>query len=114
MAQGWKNIGYHYVVLLDGTIEKGRPENVQGAHVKGHNRDSIGVCYIGGLDKNMNPKDTRTNEQMEALEGLMYDLLEKYPGAKIKGHRDFPGVAKACPCFEVSEWVKECQFYGSD
>jgi len=111
VGQGWKDIGYHYVILLDGTIEKGRPDVVQGAHVKGHNGSSIGVCYVGGVGSDFKPKDTRTNEQMEAMEDLIYDLLEKYPKAKIMGHNEFPGVKKACPSFDVQKWVDDCDFY---
>ena len=107
--RGWRGIGYHYVILLDGTIEEGRPVLQQGAHVKGHNKNSIGICYIGGLDENMNPKDTRTTEQISAMAGLVLTLKQKYPKADIKGHRDFPGVAKACPCFDVSKWMEEIQ-----
>lgn len=72
--RGFSCIGYHYVVLLDGVIERGRPEEVVGAHCKGHNRRSIGVCYIGGLDSNNEPKDTRTAAQRHALLRLMREL----------------------------------------
>ena len=65
--RGFVTIGYHWVVLLDGTIQQGRAEMTMGAHCKGHNANSIGICYIGGLDKNGNPKDTRTPEQKKAL-----------------------------------------------
>ena len=59
-AQGWKDVGYHFVITLDGTIEQGRALEEIGSHTKGHNAHSIGICYIGGLDKNGKPKDTRT------------------------------------------------------
>lgn len=97
--RGWKGIGYHYVVDLDGTIEKGRPESEIGAHTVGHNRYSIGVVYVGGLDKNGKPKDTRTEEQKEALLEILRQLLSKYPKATIHGHNEF--AKKACPCFDV-------------
>lgn len=119
-AQGWKKIGYHYVVLLDGTIEKGREEAEVGSHVKGHNSDSIGVVYIGGLAANgVTPKDTRTDAQKAALLSLIKLLKAKYPEAKVMGHRDLSpdkdkdGVVephewlKACPSFDVSSWLKE-------
>lgn len=99
--RGWKGIGYHYVIDLDGTIEKGRKEEEIGSHVAGYNKNSIGVVYVGGLDKNGNPKDTRTEAQKEALWKLLTELLCKYPSAIIKGHRDFPNVSKACPCFDA-------------
>lgn len=97
--RGWKGIGYHYVIDLDGTIEKGRPENEIGAHTVGHNRYSIGVVYVGGLDKNGKPKDTRTEEQKESLLEILRQLLSKYPKATIHGHNEF--AKKACPCFDV-------------
>ena len=97
--RGWKGIGYHYVVDLDGTIEKGRPESEIGAHTVGHNRYSIGVVYVGGLDKNGKPKDTRTEEQKEALLEILRQLLFRYTKATIHGHNEF--AKKACPCFDV-------------
>lgn len=101
--RGFKKIGYHYVIDLDGTIEKGRDESEVGAHVTGHNAHSIGICYIGGCDKDMKPKDTRTLAQKESIIRLLMQLLCKYPDADIKGHRDFPGVKKACPSFDVRD-----------
>ena len=100
--RGWKGIGYHYVIDLDGTIEKGRPESEIGAHCTGHNAHSIGVVYVGGLAKDgKTPKDTRTEEQKEALWEILRQLLCKYPKATIHGHREFAN--KACPCFDVKE-----------
>ena len=98
-AQGWDCIGYHYVVRIDGTIEEGRPVERIGAHCKGHNAYSIGVCYVGGLDKSGKPKDTRTPLQKQALARLLKQLRAKYPNAVICGHRDFAN--KACPCFDA-------------
>ena len=100
-AQGWSDIGYHYVIDIDGTIEPGRPLETAGAHCTGHNANSIGVCYIGGCDKKMQPKDTRTEEQKTSLELLLKYLVAKYPGAKIYGHRDF--AQKACPSFDAKK-----------
>jgi N-acetylmuramoyl-L-alanine amidase len=103
-AMGWKGIGYHQVVRLDGTIERGRPDDQIGSHVAGHNSRTIGICYIGGTDKDGKPKDTRTQAQKVSLAKLVREYLAKYPGAKVVGHRDFPGVKKACPSFDVSVW----------
>ena len=100
--RGWDGIGYHQVVDLDGTVEPGRPESKVGAHCKGHNADSIGICYIGGLDKNGNPADTRT-ELQKALAGLVASYKSRFPNAKVVGHRDMPNVHKACPCFNAKE-----------
>lgn len=98
--RGFKDIGYHYVVYLDGSIHAGRDESVVGAHCKWHNLHSIGVCYIGGVAKDMkSPKDTRTEAQKKSLLQLLKMLKKKYPQAKIYGHRDF--AAKACPSFDA-------------
>lgn len=107
-ARGFNDIGYHYVIDLDGTIEPGRDVDVAGAHANGHNAKSIGICYIGGADKNMKPKDTRTEEQKTALRLLLKYLVQKYPGAKIYGHRDFS--EKPCPCFDAkTEYAELCE-----
>jgi len=99
--RGFQNgIGYHYVVRRDGTIELGRPLEMIGAHVVGHNRHSIGICYEGGLDENGVKTDTRTPEQKVTLRKLLEELHRKFPKALIVGHRDLnPG--KKCPCYEV-------------
>lgn len=113
-ARGWSDVGYHYIIPLDGQIEMGRPREKIGAHAKGFNRNSIGICYIGGVDKNNVPKDTRTDAQKEALRCIVKDMLEQYPGAEVKGHRDLSpdlnndGIiqkwewVKVCPCFDVA------------
>lgn len=100
-AKGYKKVGYHYVVCLDGTIEKGRDENEIGAHCKGHNAHSIGICYIGGLDKKMRAKDTRTAAQKTALVKLVRSLKTRYSGVVVRGHNDYAN--RACPCFDVKE-----------
>lgn len=105
--RGFNEIGYNYVILLDGTIELGRDVDKIPAHVESHNKDSIGICYIGGIDKNtLQPKDTRTKAQKEALVKLLMDLKKLYPEAIILGHRDFVGVKKACPCFNAKDEYK--------
>jgi len=98
-------IGYHYVIRRDGTVEKGRDETVVGAHVEGHNSTSIGVCMVGGVDAKLNPQDNFTPAQYASLQTLLRELKTRYSTAEIKGHRDFPGVAKACPCFDVKDWL---------
>lgn len=100
--RGFDGIGYNYIIRLDGTVEEGRDVNKIPSHVKGYNKESIGICYIGGIDKNtLQPKDTRTPAQKEALKKLLIELKKMYPQAEILGHRDFPNVAKACPCFNA-------------
>ena len=99
--RGFKCIGYHYVIYLDGTVHKGRDESEVGAHCSGHNSFSIGICYIGGLDVNGKPKDTRTDKQKAAIKSLVAELKLKYPAATIHGHNEFAN--KACPCFDVKK-----------
>lgn len=103
-AKGWNGVGYHFVIKLDGTIQVGRAVDKIGAHVEGHNANSIGICMIGGCDAHMQPKNTFTPAQFKALHALLHDLLHHHPGAEVLGHRDFPGVAKACPSFDVRKW----------
>ena len=99
--RGFFCIGYHFVIYRDGSIHVGRSVEEVGAHCKGHNSNSIGVCYIGGLGKDGKPKDTRTPEQRDALVGLLMRLKRQFPGAVIRGHRDF--AAKACPSFDATK-----------
>lgn len=99
LKRGWSDIGYHYVIELDGSICEGRPLERTGAHCKGHNTGSIGICYVGGVDEEMNPKDTRTDEQRSALHSLLFDLTDNFPKATVHGHNEFS--SKACPSFNV-------------
>ena len=104
-AQGWSDIGYHFVIYRNGHIEPGRDVDLVGAHCTGHNIYSIGICYIGGMDRdNKQPKDTRTLVQKAALLSLLTDLKMLYPEARIYGHRDF--AAKACPSFDATKEYK--------
>ena len=99
--QGFKSIGYHFVVRLNGEVERGRQIAEVGAHCKGHNATSIGVCYIGGLAADgKTPKDTRTVEQRKAMRNLVKTLKHVFPEAVVRSHRDF--AAKACPCFDAT------------
>jgi N-acetylmuramoyl-L-alanine amidase len=107
--QGWSDIGYHYVIYRDGTVHMGRDVDLVGAHFAkgGHNQHSIGICYIGGVENKpgtpyhlLKAKDTRTEEQKNALLSLLLDLKKLYPQAKIYGHRDFDS-GKECPSFNA-------------
>lgn len=103
--QGWSDIGYHYVIYRDGSVHDGRDVNLAGAHCTNHNRYSIGVCYIGGVAKDgKTAKDTRTEEQKEALIRFLKELKVLYPKATIHGHRDFS--SKACPSFDAYKEYK--------
>jgi N-acetylmuramoyl-L-alanine amidase len=113
-GNGWSDIGYHFLVKLDGTVQDGRPLEKIGAHVGGHNKDSIGIAYVGGMDKNMEEWiDTRTSDQKDAIFNLLMDLKFQFPDAVVYGHNDFTDK-KACPCFnakkeykDISEWISE-------
>ena len=104
-AQGWVDIGYHYLIYRDGSIHEGRNVDMVGAHCQGHNAQSIGVCYVGGVARDgKTPKDTRTQAQKDALVHLLMQLVCIYPDATIRGHRDF--AAKACPSFDATKEYK--------
>ncbi len=107
-GQGWACIGYHFVIRRNGKIEQGRKESQVGAHVQGFNESSIGICMVGGVDANDVNKAVNnfTPEQFASLKELLDELKGRYPYAKIQGHRDFPNVKKACPCFDVAKWLK--------
>ena len=102
LAKGWNDIGYHFYVELDGTIKKGRDIDKIGAHCKGHNRNSIGICYCGGVETDgKTPKDTRTQEQKDSLLNVLKTLKAMYPEAVIYSHNEFAN--KACPSFDATE-----------
>lgn len=105
---GWKSPGYHFVVKANGGLVNLQPIEKISNGVAGYNKDSIHISYIGGIDRDGNPIDNRTDSQKKAMYELAKMLKGKFPKAEIKGHRDFPGVKKACPSFDVSEWVKQC------
>jgi len=98
---------YHWVIELDGHMVQTLPDDVLGAHTGGHNTGNIGICYVGGVDaKNKVPKDTRTPEQKKAMAKLVSKYQAAHPGIVIRGHRDWAGVKKACPSFDVATWLK--------
>jgi len=104
--RGWSDIGYHYVIELDGSIIEGRKEERNGAHAAGYNSNSIGVCYVGGKTKDMKmPKDTRTEDQIISMFWLLKNLKDKYPEVQIIGHNNIS--TKDCPSFDVEKWVKD-------
>ena len=116
--RGFNGIGYHYVIRLDGKLEKGRDVSLAGAHCRGWNERSVGICYIGGLDENGRPADTRTNAQKRVLYQIIMDLQREYNILQVLGHRDTSpdlngdGViepyeyVKVCPCFDVKEFLR--------
>ena len=99
-SKGWKGIGYHEYVRRDGTVEHGRPMWEVGAHVVGHNKHSIGICYEGGLDADGVKADTRTPEQIRALRQLVEKYHAQFPDAVIVGHHNLNPLTD-CPCFDA-------------
>ena len=99
-------VSYHHVVEIDGNAVRTLGDDTKGAHVGGANTGNIGVCYVGGVDKAGNPKDTRTPAQKKALAEIVRKYQAAYPGIIVRGHRDWPGVKKACPSFDVAAWLK--------
>ena len=100
----WRYIGYHFYIRRSGEVECTRPLDRMGAHARGYNAHSIGICYEGGLDNRYYPADTRTPEQKRAMARLIVQLHQQFPGiSKVLGHNDLPGVQKVCPCFDATQ-----------
>ena len=103
---GWKSPGYHYIIEADGKetqlLTIAQPSN----GVKGWNKSIINICYIGGVDKLGKPIDNRTDAQKKQLYTRLKALKTMFPQAIIQGHKDFPNVAKACPCFDAKSEYK--------
>ena len=115
LERNFKCIGYNYVIDIDGTVEVGRPTSMDGAHCntsgasgKPYNKHSIGICYVGGLDKDGNAKDTRTLEQKKAMMDLVYNLFNTFPIVDILGHRDTSPDLNSDGKITKNEWIKMC------
>ena len=102
----WSDIAYHKVIRRDGTVEDGRPIERPGAHTRGENADSIGLCLVGGKHKSRETHDCNfTSAQWRALDRLCRDLMLEFPDIEdISGHRDW--AARGCPGFDVREWAR--------
>jgi len=109
--KGWDDVGYHFIVRLDGKLELGRPLNKQGAHVRGKNKNSIGICYVGGYNAGGFAEDTRTDAQKETLWVLHVTLKAVHPKAIIKGHRDFSPDLDGDGVISPNEYIKQCPCY---
>lgn len=105
--KGYSDIGYHFVITRAGAVEPGRAIDKVGSHVRGWNARTIGICLVGGINERGRPQDNYTPAQWKAAERLVRDLSARFPAAKIIGHRDFPRVAKACPCYDAIAWAQK-------
>jgi len=119
LSKGWSDIGYHFVIRTDGAVEAGRPITKQGAHVYGYNKDNIGICLVGGLNREGKATNNYTDAQFHALYALIVELCETHEisYAEVCGHRDFSKdlngdgkitseeFIKECPCFDVRPWL---------
>jgi N-acetylmuramoyl-L-alanine amidase len=112
-GNGWKSPGYHHIIKADGTVVDLLPIDQVSNGVGGHNAHSIHISYIGGVDKNGKAIDNRTDAQKTSQISLLKKYHAMFPAAVICGHRDFPGVTKECPSFDVATWLKEIDFYGT-
>lgn len=104
--RGWSDIGYHYVITRNGVVVQGRSLDKIGAHVKGHNKGTIGICLVGGKGGTAHDKfrENFTKEQDFALRKLIDELKDRFVSInKVSGHNEY--AAKACPCFNVQEWI---------
>lgn len=106
--RGFNGTGYHYYIRKDGSVHVTRPLERIGAHVRGFNSESAGICYEGGLDRRGQPCDTRTPEQRAALRLLVHQLLERFPGCRVCGHRDLSPDVNGNGEIEPEEWIKQC------
>lgn len=102
LDKGWDDIGYHYVIRRNGAVETGRDVDAVGAHVRGFNAITVGICLVGGRDGMFD----FTRPQMDSLEGMLMTLTALYPKAAVRGHRDYDNN-KSCPGFDVKEWWGE-------
>ena len=103
--RGWLMIGYHYVIRRDGSVETGRPREMAGAHARGHNRNSIAICMVGGVNELIQPESNFSDEQWVSLHCLVSALKKQYPDAPVRGHNEVS--SKACPSFDVQQWLRE-------
>ena len=107
-ARGWAGCGYHYVITRDGRVQGGRSLLVPGAHTKGHNRVSWGVCLVGGLGADGRAENNFTPAQFSALRALLASMKQSAPQAEILGHRDLSPDIDGDGVVERHEWVKDC------
>lgn len=109
----WKSPGYHYIIKPDGEVVYLLPIEQPSNGVAGHNANSIHISYIGGVDGKNNAIDNRTDSQIQAQIALIKKYKAMFPAAEVVGHRDFKGVSKECPSFDVKTWLKSVGLDGS-
>lgn len=103
----WSRPGYHYIINANGIVEQLQNEDLPSNGVSGFNSMSVNISYIGGIDRDGKLVDNRTEQQKRSLLSILKVLKAKYPKAEIRGHRDFPNVAKACPCFDAKKEYRD-------
>ena len=108
LLRGWADIGYHFYITCNGQVHEGRPLWMTGAHCRGFNKHSIGICYEGGIDESGHAADTRTPEQRQSLRALLVRLHDQFPAAVIMGHRDLSPDRNRDGLVTPDEWVKQC------
>lgn len=111
--QGWRDVGYHYVIRRNGTVEKGRPDNEPGAHASGFNGDSIGICMVGGVGENGKGEDNFTAAQYAALFTTLTRLKKAWPNAEVLGHRDLSPDRNKDGKVTKNEYMKECPSFSA-
>ena len=105
--RGWADIGYHKVITRDGTVQQGRDDDQSGAHARGYNSKSIGICMVGGRGQDDEAEDNFTDSQWQSLQEVLIELHAKYPNVAVVGHRDLDGVKKQCPSFDVGQVLQK-------
>ena len=104
LDRGWSDVGYHFIIYIDGSVHVGRPIEQSGAHTSGHNATTIGVVYVGGTDASGKAKDTMNAAQETAFVNLVKHLRDQFGPLTLHGHNEY--AAKACPSFKVKDKFK--------
>ena len=112
--RGFNGVGYHFYIRKNGEIKSTRPIERIGAHARGFNKESIGICYEGGLDCHGRPKDTRTSWQKHSLRVLIKSLLLDFPNSRVCGHRDLSPDLNGNGEIEPEEWIKQCPCFDAE
>ncbi|MDO5035905.1 MAG: N-acetylmuramoyl-L-alanine amidase [Porphyromonas sp.] len=113
LLRGYDGAGYHYYITRDGSLYSLRHVDKEGAHARGYNRYSLGICYEGGLTAKGLPRDTRTPEQRQTLKQLVAELKQLYPDVYVVGHRDLSPDLNGDGDVTPEEWIKMCPCFNA-